>query len=171
MCVSIGQKEMWPFQDTDSVFREAVEREFAPLAKECGSNLQKVESMIFGFRTPYAVLTVGAYAGHFRSICVKIRPRTTDEDVSVRDGIDIGLANIELFLTGRLSEIYTQRKQWSPEPIREEIEALARKVREVAMPFLTKPDANWIGVRTMIAERIKKMSAETPWLDRYRKNE
>jgi hypothetical protein len=158
---------MWPFQDSDDYFCDAVQQYFAPLAKECGASLRTVEPMIFGFRTQFAVLTIGAYPGHFRSLCVKLRPSGKEEAVCVKDGADIGLANIEQFVVGKISEVYSERQRWAKEPIRKEVEGLARIVREVAMPFLTTPNADWNGVRDMIAARVSKMFDEKPWLKRY----
>jgi hypothetical protein len=161
---------MWPFKNSDDVFCDAVRSEFTPLAQEFGTSLQRVEPLIFGFRTQHAVLTIGAYPGHFRSICVKIRSSGKEEAVSVKDGIDIGLANIELFVTGKMSEIYDERQQWAPTPIRNEIEALAKKVHEVAMPFLGTANADWDGLRDMIAAKISKAFNEKPWLKQYTRN-
>lgn len=151
---------MWPFSNPDHAFRKAVLSEFAPLATECGSNLQKVAPMIYGFRTHHAILTVGAYPGHFRSLCVKLRPSGKEEVVCVRDEVDIGLANFELFVTGKVSEVYSEREHWRAGALRKEVEALARKVREVAMPFLTTSRAKWDGVRDMIAANISEMLDE-----------
>jgi hypothetical protein len=158
---------MWPFQNADDAFCEAVQREFAPIAKDCGTTLQKVEPLIYGFRSQHAVLTIGAYPGHRRSVCVKLRSSGKEEAVCVKDGIDIGLANIELFITKELSGIYSERESWQAAPLRKEVADLARKVREVAMPFLTSPDADWDGVRDMIAARVSKMFDEKPWLKKY----
>lgn len=160
---------MWPFKNADDAFCDAVRREFAPIAKDCGTTLQKIDPMTFGFRSQHAVLTIGAYPGHRRSVCVKLRPSGKEEVVCVKDGIDIGLANIELFVTNAMSGIYLERAGWDAEPLRKEVAALARKVREVAMPFLMSPDADWDGVREMIAKRIDKMSDEMPWLKKHEK--
>jgi len=108
------------------------------------------------------MLTIGAYPGHFRSLCVKLRSSKKEESVSVRDGADIGLANIELFVSGRVSEVYSERKEWSAGALRKEVEALATKVREVAMPFLSGSSADWDGVRDMIAARVSRMFEEKP---------
>jgi hypothetical protein len=158
---------MWPFQNSDDYFCDAARQYFAPLAEDCGASLRLVEPMIFGFRTQFAVLTIGAYPGHFRSLCVKLRPNEKEESLCVKDGADIGLANIEQFVTGRISEVYSERQHWAKEPIRKEVESLARIVREVAMPFITTPNADWDGVRDMIAERVSKMFDEKPWLKKY----
>jgi len=69
-----------------------------------------------------------------------------------------------------MSEIYQERQQWAPAPIRKEIEALAKKVREVAMPFLGTANADWDGLRDMIAAKISKAFEEKPWLRKYTKN-
>jgi hypothetical protein len=164
---------MWPFSkpgrgetgkqvdEQHRAFREAVEREFTPLARECGDSLHEVDTWIFGFCAPHAVLTVGAYPGHYRSICVKIRYRDADNVPSVRDGADIGLANIDFFVTGQMSEVFKQRREaWASAPIEREIAALSAKTREIAMPFLKSPAADWDGVRGMIAERIEKAAEE-----------
>jgi len=161
---------MWPFSSPDDAFRGAVQKEFGALAQECGTTLVQIEPLIFGFRTRYAVLTIGAYPGHFRSVCVKFRSSEKEEAVAVKDGADIGLANIELFVTGSVSEIYDERKDWSAAALRKEVEALATKVREVGMPFLASAGADWAGVRDMIAARVSRMFEEKPWLKRYEKN-
>ena len=160
---------MWPFQNADDAYCDAVQREFAPIARDCGTTLQTIEPLIFGFRAPYAILTIGAYAGHHRSLCVKLRWSGKEEEVCVKDGIDVGLANIELIDTKKISEIYSERQRWEAGSLRKEVAALAKKVREVAMPFLTTPDANWDGVRDMIAARVSKMFEEKPWLKKYEK--
>jgi len=160
---------MWPFHSPDEVFRKAVEREFGALAEECGARLQTVSPMVFGFRTQHAVLTIGVYPGHFRRTCVKLRPSGKDERVTVLDGADIGLANIEQFVTGNVSSIYSERNTWSAEPILKEVKALAAKVREVAMPFLVSPAADWDGVRDMIAARVSRVLEERPYLQKYGK--
>lgn len=164
---------MWPFAKSDAsqsdskvdeqleAFVGAVRREFGPIAQDCGASLHKVDTWILGFCAPHAVVTVGAYPGHYRSICVKLRYRDKDSVPSVRDETDIGLANIDLFVTGQLSVIFKQsRESWKPEPIEREVMALAAKTREIAMPFLKSPVADWEGVRKMIAERIERAAEE-----------
>ena len=160
---------MWPFENDDDAFRAADGKDVGPLAAECGARLQHIDPMIFGFRTQHAVMTIGAYPGHFRSLCVKLRPSGKEEAVSVKDGCDIGLANIEQFVTGKVSSFYSERTAWERAQLRKEVENLAAKVREVAMPFLTSPAADWDGVRDMIAARGSKMFEEKPWPKKYEK--
>jgi hypothetical protein len=158
---------MWPFSksslpsDPDEAFGDAVRKEFGSLARECGASLVQTESMIFGFATQFAVLTIGAYPGHFRGICVKLRSREAGESVSVKDGTDIGLANVEAMITGQVSATHNKRQRWTAGEIREEIEGLAAITRRVAMPFLTTPQGNWRGLRAFVDEKIEK--APKPW--------
>src|SRR4051812_45833259 len=116
---------MWPFSNPDEAFCEAVRQEFGSLARECAAPLVQIESMVFGFCTERAVLTIGAYPGHFRGICVKLRPREAREHVSLKDEADIGLANVEELVTGRRSPAHTQRQRWAAGEIREEVAGLA----------------------------------------------
>jgi hypothetical protein len=160
---------MWPFQNSDEAFRSTVRREFALLAVDCGATLQEIETMIFGFCTPNAVLTIGAYPGHFRSICVKLRRREEGERLSVKDGADFGLAVIEEFVAGRRSDIYSKRQRWESAEIKEEVEALALKTREVAMKFLTTAEGDWLGLHAFVDEKIRKARDERPWLKKYEK--
>jgi hypothetical protein len=126
---------MWPFPNPDNAFCDAVRQEFGSLARECGASLVQLEPLIFGFATQHAVLTVGAYPGHFRGICVKLRRREDRESVSVKDEADIGLANVEEMITGERSPVHTQRQRWAAGEIRDEISGLAAITRKVAMPF------------------------------------
>jgi hypothetical protein len=103
---------MWPFSNPDDAFCGAVRQEFGSLARECGAALQQIDPMIFGFCTEYAVLTIGAYPGHFRGICVKLRRREGREEVSVKDEVDIGLANVEELVAGHSSSVHTKRQRW-----------------------------------------------------------
>jgi len=155
---------MWPFPNADSAFRDAVRREFAPLATECGASLQEIDTLIFGFCTSNAVLSIGAYPGHFRSVCVKLRRREEGERLSVKDGADFGLAVIEEFVIGRRSEIYSKRQRWESLEIKEEVAALASKTREVAMAFLMTAGGDWAGLRLFVDEKISKASDAKPWL-------
>lgn len=159
---------MWPFSNPDEAFRHAVCRDFGALARECGASLVQVESMIFGFSTPHAVLTVGAYPGHFRGICVKLRPRETGESVSVKDGTDIGLANVEEMVTGLRSTVHTRRRRWAAGEIEEEVAGLAAITRRVAMPFLTTPRGDWLSLREFVDEKIQ--NAPKPWTGLYEEN-
>ena len=156
---------MWPFSNPDEAFRDAVRREFGSLARDCGASLVQVESMIFGFATQHAVLTVGAYPGHFRGICVKLRPRAAGESVSVKDETDIGLANVEEMVTGQRSAVHTQRQRWAAGEIDEEVAGLADITRRVAMPFLATPSGDWLGLREFVAEKIA--NAPKPWRGLY----
>ena len=132
------------------------------LARECGATLKQVEPMIFGFSTAYAVLSVGAYPGHFRGICVKLRRREGREEVAVKDGVDIGLANIEELVTGQRSAVHTKRQRWAAGEIEEEVAGLARLCRRVALPFLTTAGGDWTGLRAFVDEKIR--NAPKPWL-------
>ena len=156
------------FRDSDDAFCDVVQQEFGTLAKECGSVFKQIEPMIFGFCTEYAVLTIGAYSGHFRGICVTLRRREAGEAVSVRDGVDIGLANVEELVTGRHSAVYRARQRWEAREIEEEVAGLAAVVRQVALPFLTTPSGDWIGLRAFVDEKIQK--ASKPGAALYGKN-
>ena len=158
---------MWPFPNTDDAFCGAVRQEFGPLARECGTKLTQVEPMIFGFCTNYAVLTIGAYPGHFRGICVKLRRREGREEVAVRDGVDVGLANVEELVTGQRSAVHTKRQRWAAGEVEEEVAGLAALTRRVALPFLTTPEGDWSGLRAFIDEKIR--NAPKPWLGLYEK--
>lgn len=153
---------MWPFSNPDDAFRDAVREEFGSLARECGAKLTQVEPMIFGFYTNYAVLTIGAYPGHFRGICVKLRQREGREAVAVKDGVDIGLANVEELVTGQRSDVHTKRQHWSAGEIEEEVAGLAALTRRVALPFLTTSEGDWPGLRAFVDEKIA--NAPKPWL-------
>lgn len=133
---------------------------FGELAAQCGTKLTQVEPLLFGFATEFAILTVGAYPGHFRSVCVKIRPRVGTEEVSTKDGADIGLANIERFVKGSISGVHNQRQEWDCDPIRAEIQALAALTREVAWPFLQARNADWAGLREMIDQSVHESLAD-----------
>ena len=146
---------MWPFSNPDDSFRAAVRKEFGPIARECDVSFKQIEPLIYGFVTEYAVLTVGAYPGHFRGICVKLRRRLSGEKVSVNDGADIGVRNIEEFVSGRYSHIYSKRQRWVENEIREEIAGLALAVRQFAMPFLITPNGDWTGLRAFIDAKIE----------------
>jgi hypothetical protein len=146
---------LW-LKNSDDAFCSVVRQEFGPLAGECGADLMQIEPLIFGFCTEHAVLTIGAYPGHFHGICVKVRRREAREEVSVRDGVDIGLANVEEFVTGRLSVVYRKRQRWEALEIEEEVAGLAAVVRQVALPFLTTPDGDWAGLRAFVDEKIQK---------------
>jgi hypothetical protein len=165
---------MWPFSKPkfsstpDEAFCDAVQQEFGSLARECGASLVQIESMIFGFATRHAVLTVGAYPGHFRGICVKLRRREDGESVSVNDGTDIGLANIEEMVIGQRSAVHTQRQRWAAGEIQDEIVGLAAITRRVAMPFLTSPRGDWVGLRKFVDAKIR--NAPKPWLGLYKEN-
>jgi hypothetical protein len=152
---------MWPFSNSDDAFCEAVRKEFGSLARECGATLQQIEPMIFGFGTEFAVLTVGAYPGHFRGICVKLRRREGKEEVSVKDEVDIGLANVEELVTGRTSPIHTKRQRWSSGEIEEEVKGLAAITHHVALPFLNTASGDWAGLRALVEEKIA--NAPKPW--------
>jgi hypothetical protein len=152
---------MWPFSNPDDAFCAAVRQEFGLLARECGATLRQVEPMIFGFCTQHAVLTIGAYPGHFRSICVKLRPRAGREEVSVKDEADVGLANVEELVTGHCSSVHTKRQRWAAGEIEEEVAGLAAITRRVALPFLTTPAGNWAGLRAFVDEKIA--NAQKPW--------
>ncbi len=144
----------WPFSSPDDAFRDSVREEFGALATECDSSLRQLEPLLFGFVTKYAVLTVGAYPGHFRGICVTLRRRIADEDVSLKDGSDIGLAVVEEFVSGRLSDVYAKRQRWAADEIRDEITGLACAARQFALPFLLAPNADWDGLRAFVQEKI-----------------
>ncbi|HEY4246789.1 MAG TPA: hypothetical protein VGM64_08030 [Lacunisphaera sp.] len=152
---------MWPFTDPDDAFRSAVRQVFGPLARECNASFKQIEPLIYGFATDHAVLTVGAYPGHFRGICVKLRRRIARERVSVDDRTDIGLKNFEEFVSGTCTDIYSKRQRWAAEEIREEISGLALAVRQFAMPYLTTPNGDWAGLRAFIDEKIEQR-ARTP---------
>jgi hypothetical protein len=161
---------MWPSDNADDAFRESVRDQFTALASDCGGQLEQIDPLIFGFRSPCAVLTIGAYPGHYRGVCVKLRSSVTDEPVSLNDRADIGLANIEVFVTGKKSEVYNVRKKWAPDELKLEVQALAAKVKEVALPYLLSRDADWNGVREMIGANFKKTLEEKPWLKKYSRN-
>jgi hypothetical protein len=159
---------MWPFQsDPDAAFSNAVRKEFAPLAVSCEATLKQIEPSIFGFVTEYAVLTIGACPGHFRGICVKLRQRRGHEQLSVRDGEDIGLANVEAFATGKVSGTHTKRQRWAADEIAEEVVGLANITRAVALTYLTSPTANWLGLRAFVDAKIEQSLREQPWLKKY----
>jgi hypothetical protein len=144
-------------EDGDEAFRDVVRRTFGEIATEWGASLKQIEPRIFGFCTEHAVLTIGAYPGHFRGVCVKLRHRLPGDDVGVRDDLDIGLANFEAFSRpGQPSHIYTRRERWSAEEIRKEVESLATVTREVVKPFLTDPNADWAGVRLFVDKKIEQ---------------
>ncbi len=157
--------KVWTYPPPDETFRDAVRQEFGALARECGVKLVEVETMIFGFCTPYAVLTIGAYPGHFRGICVKFRRRERDEAVCVNDGVDIGLANIEELVTGRCSAVHTARRRWASDEIWNEVAGLASVTRQVAMSFLITPNGDWTGLRAHVDEKIR--NAPKPWRGLY----
>lgn len=162
---------MWPFKDNpDNAFRNAVRQEFSPIANECGATLKQIEPFIFGFVTDYAVLTVGAYPGHFRGICVKLRHRENQEPLSVKDGADIGLANVEALVTGKASAIHTKRECWSSAEIAAEITGLAKITKQVGLSFLISPKADWVGLRTFVDAKIEQAMREQPWLKKYSQN-
>jgi hypothetical protein len=153
---------MWPFKDTDQAFRDAVRENFGPLAQQFGAKLIQIEPMMFGFSTDYAVLTIGAYPGHFRGICVTLRRREQGERVSVKAGADIGLANVEEFVTGQRSAVYTKRQRWTAGEIQEEVAGLASISRRVAMSFLATAAGDWVGLRAFVDQKIA--NAPKPWL-------
>ena len=164
---------MWPFPDSDDAFRAAVREHFGRLALECDASFKQIEPLLYGFVTDYAVLTVGAYPGHFKGICVKLRSREAGEKVAVNDGADIGLRNVEEFVSGQCSDVYAKRQRWAADEIREEISGLAGAVRQFAMPFLTYPNGDWAGLRSFVDEKIQnyarsgrrlvRCSANPPW--------
>lgn len=158
---------MWPFSNPEDAFCEAVRREFGSLARECDATLRQVGPMLFGFCTRHAVLTIGAYPGHFRGICVKLRPRDGREEVSVKDEVDIGLANVEELVAGHRSSVHTKRQRWASVEIEEEVAGLAAITRRVALPFLTTPSGDWSSLRAMVDEKI--VNAPKPWDGLYEK--
>lgn len=145
---------MWPFSQPEDAFRSAVRQEFGALANECGSSLRQIEPLIFGFVTDHAVLTVGAYPGHFIGICVKLRRRIGGEKLSVDDASDIGLAVVEEFASGSRSDIYTKRQLWAGDQIREEVEGLASAVRRFGLTFVSTPNGDWDGLRAFVQQKI-----------------
>lgn len=144
--------------DHDDVFRTAVRREFGSLARDCNASLKEIEPLIYGFVTAHAVLTIGAYPGHFRGICVKLRKRVDGEILSVKDGADIGLRNFEEYASGHYSDVYSKRRRWVPDEIEEEIAGLAKAVRQFTMPFLNTPNGDWAGVRAFVDAKIAEYS-------------
>lgn len=148
-------------EDGDDAFRAVVLQRFGEIAAECGALLKQIEPLIFGFCTEHAVLSIGAYPGHFRGICVKLRQRSGSEDASVRDDVDVGLANFEGFVRpDQPSGIYTRRQRWAADEIRNEVESLATVTREVAMPFLIGRNVDWAGVRQFVDEKIERAKRE-----------
>ena len=125
------------------------------MARELQASFKQIDPLLYGFATENAVLTVGAYPGHFKGICVKLRRREPGDVVTVRDGVDIGLWNVEEFVCGRTSDVYTKRKHWVAGEIREEISGLADAVRQFAMPFLVSPKADWAGLRAFVEENAE----------------
>lgn len=146
---------MWASSNPDKAFCDAVRQDFGSLARECRATLKKIKPLIFGFCTEHAVLTIGAYPGHFRGICVTLRRREQEEEVSVKDGVDIGLANVEELVAGKRSAVHTKRQRWADGEIREEVAELAAVTRRVALPFLTTPTGDWSGLRAFVDEKIQ----------------
>ena len=137
-------------------FQESVSKAFGDLASTCDAKLVAVEPWIFGFRTPHAVVTIGGYSGHSPSLCVKLRPSDGESGVFVKDGTDVGLAIIECFVKGESSRLFDEHRVWKAESIRQEVNQLAEKIQEVAMPFICSPGGDWAGVREMLARRYDK---------------
>jgi hypothetical protein len=144
-------------------FQKAVRYSFGELANDCNATLVEVEPWIFGFRTPYAVVTIGGYSGHQPSLCVKLRPSEGKGNVTVMDGADIGLANIERAEKGSLSPVFTRHHPWTALEIEIYVRELAATTRAVALSFIQSRTGDWDKVRDLIAKRIEEMQRNPPW--------
>lgn len=147
-----------------SAFQQAAEEYFGKAALEVNSTLERISPALYGFATPFAIVTIGVYHGHSPSVCVKLREREPGEALGVCDGRDIGLGNVVAYLNPAIT----------PEPLYRTLDAemmgLALDLGSYGRPFLLDPSADWIGLREWLSRKIEKSLAEMPWLDKFRKN-
>jgi hypothetical protein len=79
------------------------------------------------------------------------------------DGADIGLANFELFVSGRMSPLFTESHQLTAASIAQEVRNLAAKTREIAIEYLRTPAADWEGLQNAIAQRGQEALKNAAW--------
>jgi hypothetical protein len=147
-----------------AAIQKSVEKYFGKVARDLNSKLEKILPWIYGFATPYAIVTVGVYHGHIPSVCVKLRQRELDEKVDVCDGKDIGLGNIVCF---------QDPNGWKLDPQEisdEELMNHAEILLEYGQNFLNSPNADWAGLREWLQQKNEKARAEMPWLEKYRRH-
>jgi hypothetical protein len=150
-----------------SAFQQAVEKYFGKAALEVNSTLERISPALYGFATPFAIVTIGVYHGHSPSVCVKMREREPGEALGVCDGRDIGIGNVGAYLN-------PANAASKPEPLYRTLDAeimgLAADLASYGHAFLLDPSADWSGLREWLNHRIEKSLAEMPWLNKFRKD-
>lgn len=148
-----------------AAFQQAVEKHFGVVALNMNSKLERISPSLYGFATPYAIVTIGVYHGHSPSVCVKLREREPGEALGVCDGRDIGLGNVVSFLNPAAPASNPQQPYRTFDA---EMSGLAADLTRYGREFLLSPSADWRGLREWLRRKIEKSLSEMPWLNKFR---
>jgi hypothetical protein len=134
-------------------FRRAVAANFQPLCRQLGLEWRIASPWVEGFSTSTVQMTVGVYHGHFPSVSVKFRLNLPSAPLGTDDENMFGLGWVEAFVSGH-TPLPSREKRLTPETIDQEVEALAAKFVEFALPLLTAPDTNWANILSFVRGQI-----------------
>ena len=139
------------------VFQKSVEEHFGSVAQRFDSKLERVSSRLYGFLTRYALVTITVHAGHVPTVCVNLRERRPDDTSIVDDETGmIGLGVLKWFR----APPYTPHEGIAAElpiegHIKAQIKILAAYLLSYGQSFLNDPNADWVGARAWLDERVK----------------